>query len=142
MEGESKMKRLIYILALLVAIVGMQSQTVRAQEATPNWSWIYGRTDPRLVVTGWVVGAGASAAYYGLRHTKYYAGTKHTVTPLAAYALSTVACAAAFPIVGTLVVQRPLTTREVYTGMANCVVPFIGGWWVEAMYHGQAWYEK
>jgi hypothetical protein len=137
------MKRLIYILALLVSIVGMQGQSAQAQEAGANWNWIYGRTDPRLVVTGMVLGAGASAGYVAVRHirgTSAFHGAR--ITPLAAYGLTTVGCAAAFPIVGTLVVQRALTTREVYTGMANCVVPFIGGWWVEAMYHGQAWYEK
>ena len=145
MEGEFKMKRIVYILALLAAVFGMQSQSARAQDATPNWNWIYGRQDPRLWATGVVVGLGATAGYIAWRHQR---GTSTTslqsgrITPLAAYTLTAIGCAAAFPIVGTLVVNRPLTTREAYTGIANCIVPFIGGWWVEAMYHGQAWYEK
>jgi hypothetical protein len=148
MEGESKMKRLIFLLTVLVAVVAMQSQSVRAQDATPNWNWIYGRQDPKLFVTGVVVGAGATAAYWGLRQGKFHTlnGTRrvsqHNITQLGAYAVTTVWCASAFPIIGTLVMQRALTTREVYTGMANCVVPILGGWAVEAMYHGQAWYEK
>lgn len=145
MEGESNMKRLIYILALLVALVGMQSQNARAQESTPNWSWIFSQSDPRLTVTAIAVGAGTTAAYYGLRNQKYRTvngGVRHAITPLGAYALTSVWCAAAFPIVGTLVVQRPLTTREAYVGIANCFVPVIGGWWVEAAFKGQAWYEK
>jgi hypothetical protein len=137
------MKRLVYVLAMLAAVLGMQSQSAHAQSS--NWNWIYGKTDPRLWATGVVVGLGATAGYIAVRHAR---GTSNVaihngrITPLGAYALTTVGCAAAFPIIGTLVVQRALTNREVYTGMANCVLPFIGGWWVEAMYHGQAWYEK
>jgi hypothetical protein len=143
MEGEFDMKRLVYILALLVALVGMQSQNARAQDATPNWNWIYGNQDPRLFATGVVVGAGSTAAYFALRHPKTARinGSRHYITPLAAYAVTSVWCASAFPIVGTLIVQRQLTTREVYTGMANCFVPFVGGWAVESAFHGQAWYE-
>jgi hypothetical protein len=146
MEGESKMKRYLYILMLLAAALGMQSHSARAQDATTSWSWIYGNQDPRLTVTGWVVGGGASAAYWGLRRQTYTAPGglthKHVMTPLAAYAVTSVWCASAFPIIGTLVVNRPLTVREVYTGMASCVIPFIGGWMVEAAFKGQAWYEK
>jgi hypothetical protein len=144
MEGEFNMKRLIYILALLVALVGMQSQNARAQDAAPNWNWIYFHEDPRLFATGVAVGAGSTAAYFALRHQKYTTinhGVRHTFTPLSAYAVTTIWCASAFPIVGTLVMQRALTTREVYTGMANCVVPILGGWAVESAFHGQAWYE-
>ena len=145
MEGEFKMKRIVYILALLAAVFGMQSQSASAQDAAPNWNWIYGRQDPRLWATGVVVGLGATAGYLAVRHQR---GTSTTalqsgrITPLGAYAITTIGCAAAFPIFGTMVMNRPLTTREVYTGMADCVVPFIGGWAVEAMYHGQGWYEK
>jgi hypothetical protein len=137
------MKRIVYILALLAAVFAMQSQSARAQDAAPNWNWIYGRQDPRLWATGVVVGLGATAGYVAVRHQRGIS-TIHDgrITPLAAYAITAIGCAAAFPIIGTIVVNRALTTREVYTGMANCVVPFIGGWAVEAMYHGQGWYEK
>lgn len=137
------MKRLVYVLTTLIAVLGMQSQSAHAQNS--NWNWIYGRTDPRLWATGVVIGAGATAGYIAvrnMRHTSRIAIHNGRITPLAAYAITTVGCAAAFPVIGTLVVQRALTTREVYTGMADCVVPFVGGWLVEAMYHGQPWYEK
>jgi hypothetical protein len=130
------MKRYLCILATLIVVVGLQSQSARAQ-SDANWGWIFGRQDIRLVATGMAVGGGAAAAYFALRNEPI--ATRPP--PGAAYALTTVWCAAAFPIVGTLVVQRHLTTREVYVGMANCVVPIVGGWVVEAAFRGQPWYE-
>lgn len=130
------MKRHLCILAALIAFVGLQSQSARAQSDT-NWSWIFGRQDIRLVATGLAVGGGATATYFALRNEP----NAVRPTPLAAYGLTTIWCAGAFPIVGTLVVQRPLLTREVYVGMANCALPVVGGWLVEAAFRGQPWYE-
>ncbi|HEY2533237.1 MAG TPA: hypothetical protein VGJ20_35780 [Xanthobacteraceae bacterium] len=35
------------------------------------------------------------------------------------------------PIIGTLALQRALTPREAYTGIAGCVIPFVGSWLVD-----------
>ena len=130
------MKRHLCILAALVAFIGLQSQSARAQSDT-NWGWIFSQKDFRLTVVSTAVGLGAMGAYYGLRHEPIA-----TRPPTgAAYGLTTIWCAGAFPIIGTLVVQRPLTTREVYIGLANCAVPVVGGWLVEAAFRGQPWYE-
>jgi hypothetical protein len=130
------MKRHICILATLIAFIGLQSQSASAQ-SDANWGWIFGRQDIRLVATGIAVGAGATAAYIALRREPIAVRPP----PGAAYGLTTIWCAGAFPIVGTLVVQRHLTTREVYVGIANCAVPVVGGWLVEAAFRGQPWYE-
>lgn len=48
-------------------------------------------------------------------------------------------CIALYPIIGTLVLNRLLTPREAYVGMAECVVPVIGGWFVDAILPHDAW---
>ena len=54
-------------------------------------------------------------------------------------AVTTYACAVVYPFVGTVMLNRPLTPRETYDGIADCVVPFIGGWIVDAMLPHDAW---
>jgi hypothetical protein len=130
------MKRQLCILAVLVAFLGLQSQTARAQSDT-NWGWIFTQRDFRLTVVSTAVGLGATAGYFALRHEPI----AYRPPTGAAYGLTTIGCAAAFPIIGTLVVQRALTTREVYVGVANCAIPVVGGWLVEAAFRGQPWYE-
>jgi hypothetical protein len=121
----------------------LSNQAARAQDW--SLSWLFGNQDPRLTATGIIVGAGSTAGYFALRHkqgpTKLYPANHYLVTPGVAYGMTTIGCAAAFPIVGTLWLNRPLTTREVYRGMADCVVPFVGSWAMDYAFHGQAWYE-
>ena len=38
------------------------------------------------------------------------------------------------PLVSGILVQRELTRREVHVMLANCVVPFIGGWLMDAYF--------
>ena len=35
--------------------------------------------------------------------------------------------------------NRPLTPREMYDGVGDCIVPFIGGYIVDAMLPHDAW---
>jgi len=136
MEGDSIMKRLLCILGSLVAFIGLQGQSAQAQ-VDANWNWIFTQRDVRLTVVSTAVGLGATAGYFAMRKEPI----AYRVPTGAAYGLTTIGCAAAFPIIGTLVVQRALTTREVYVGMANCAIPVVGGWLVEAAFRGQPWYE-
>jgi hypothetical protein len=137
-------RNLFRVIAAAAMAMMLSNQAARAQDWS-GWNWLFGNQDPRLTVTGMALGAGAAAGYYALRQkhgpTKIYPTTVRLATPLGAYAMTSIGCAAAFPIVGTLWLNRPLTTREVYTGMANCVVPFVGGWLMDYAYHGQAWYD-
>jgi hypothetical protein len=142
-------RHFVRVVAAAVMAFSFSSQAVRAQDYNSSynsfWSFITGNQDPRLFVSGTVIGLGASAGYYALRqkHGPSAINPQFTrmATPLAAFGLTTIGCAAAFPIVGTLWLNRPLTTREVYTGIAGCVVPVIGPWVMDAAFHGQAWYE-
>ena len=62
-----------------------------------------------------------------------------THTRAFAYGASAIGCAALSPIVGTLIVNRPLTTREVFISTANCAVPFVGGWVMNAWFDRNGW---
>jgi hypothetical protein len=44
-----------------------------------------------------------------------------------------------YPMVATVVLNRPLTPREAYIGMAECAVPLIGGWIVDSILPHDAW---
>ncbi len=46
--------------------------------------------------------------------------------------MTTIGCMAVAPIVGTVVLNRPLTLREGQVLAGSCVVPIIGGWLVNA----------
>jgi hypothetical protein len=48
--------------------------------------------------------------------------------------MTTVGCMALTPIASGIVVQRELTRREVHGMLANCIVPFIGGWLTDAYF--------
>ncbi len=135
------MKRhFLRIVAAAAMVFTLSNQAARAQDN--GWGWIFSNQDPRLTVTGIAVGLGWDGAYYGMRHKIAYQNSHiRPVTALGAYTLATVGCAAAYAIFGTLWVNRPLTTREVWIGTANCVVPFVGGWIVDAAFHGQPWWD-
>lgn len=104
-----------------------------AVPAKADWIWPWSVRDPRLATSNLVVGVGATAGYFALRHHHRGArwnGTWHGAG--GAYALSSIGCAAVSPIVGTIVVQRPLTQQEVGVSTANCFLPFLGGMLVNA----------
>jgi hypothetical protein len=91
-----------------------------------------GQKDPRVAVSSIAVGAAATAGYFALRHDwRHHNGT---VTPTAAYVGTAVACAAASPIVGTIVAGRPMTQREVWVMTGSCVVPIVGGLVMNAIF--------
>ena len=56
-----------------------------------------------------------------------------------AYGATAIGCAAVSPIIGTLWVNRPLTTREVFISTANCALPFVGGWVMNAWFDRNGW---
>jgi len=94
--------------------------------------------DPRLANSNLVVGAGATGAYFAMR-----SGHKHVSNGIhggfGAYAVTSAACAAASPIIGTIVTQRELTQREVFVSTANCVVPVVGGWAMNYWFDYYGW---
>jgi hypothetical protein len=103
----------------------------------PVWSFsaLHSQKDPRLEVANTAVGIGSLGAYYVIRHDGPFVHNPAT----AAFVLSTIGCAAVSPIVGTVMVNRPLTMREVYVGTGNCVIPFLGGWIMNAWFDRNGW---
>jgi len=90
--------------------------------------------DPRLTVTSIAVGAGATVAYFGIGgwhfNGEWNLSNGNGVTKFGAWAATTIGCMAVSPMVGSVVVQRPLTLREAQVLTASCVIPIIGGWLV------------
>ena len=95
-----------------------------------------------LAGSNFVVGAGATATYFGIRthhgHSRGWGGTGK-ISPAGAYALTAVGCAAVSPIVGTVVTGRQLTQREVFVSTANCAVPIVGGWAMNYWFDYYGW---
>lgn len=152
------MKKLGYLVAALAVALSFSGGTADAAKRAkvvvtpapvyaPWWGyWAgtpWGVRDPRLATSNLVVGGAATGMYYGLyRNGHYWNGAKKGVgihSAGAAYVASSAACAAASPIIGTLVAQRELTKREVFVSTANCFAPFVGGWMMNYWFDYYGW---
>ena len=91
-------------------------------------------SDPRLTASSIGVGVGMTAAYFALRDWRWGDSPNAKVSSGGAMAITTFGCMALSPIVGTMVINRPLTMREAHVMIADCVVPFLGGWIVNAAF--------
>jgi hypothetical protein len=137
------MKRLILAAMALVFVIGLQPQAARAGSPDPVCgnsfiSWLNHGQDCRLFYGGVGIGIGTGVASYFL--TKKHGVPSHRpMTAGAAYGVTTAVCAVAYPFVGTVLLNRPLTPREMYIGVAECIVPFIGGWLVDTYLPHDAW---
>lgn len=137
------MKRFSLAALALVLVIGLQPQAAQAQpNNNPNsntlWYWIsHGQPLP-LVISGWIVGIGAGVADYLMTEKHGNPGTRHA-TFGTAYAVTAGVCAAAYPIIATIAINRPLTPREAYMGVADCALPWLGGWIVDAMLPHDPW---
>lgn len=135
------MKRTIIAALALVFALGLLPQSAHAQSSNstnPFWTSIFGNQNPALITPG--VGIGVAAGV-----SSYYLSKKHgtpavrTMSPGVAYGVTSYACMVVYPMIGTVWLNRPLTPREAYVGMANCVVPVIGGWIVDRILPHDAW---
>jgi hypothetical protein len=95
--------------------------------------------NPRVFVSGVVVGGGSVGAYYALRHTralKVRGDGAHFNT--GAFALTTVGCMTLAPMLASAWVWhsegRYLTSQEAMGLNAGCIIPFIGPMIVDAAY--------
>jgi hypothetical protein len=119
-----EMKKLTFCVAMMAAALVLTAQNARAQE------FRLFRGDPELILPSLAVGGAMTGAYFAVRN----AGGGHRMTQLGAWGLTTVGCMALTPIVSGIVVHRELTRREVHVMLADCVVPFIGGWIMNAYF--------
>jgi hypothetical protein len=142
------MKRLLLAAVAAAFMAGLQLQPAYAQAQTQPqaygwngwnsfWAWWSHGRDPRLTAVSIGVGAASTAA--SLAATHHHHGHFGNGVFISAWAVTSGLCAVVYPMVGTVVLNRPLTPREAYVGMADCVVPFIGGWLVDAALPHDAW---
>jgi hypothetical protein len=134
------MKRTIIAALALIFAIGLLPPTARAQDNSWNafWAWVMRGQDPRLFWGGVGVGIGTDVASYYL--TKKHGYPAHRPMSIGmAYGVTTYGCAVVYPFIGTWLLNRPLTPREMYDGVGDCVVPFIGGMIVDAMLPHDAW---
>lgn len=122
------MRKQIYVMAAAAALFGFSSGIASAQG--PVWTWPWSVQDPQLATSNAVVGIAATGGYFALR--RHHHSFRGGLNSGGAYVLTSIGCAAVSPIVGTLVVQRELTQREVGVSTANCFLPFLGGMIVNA----------
>jgi cytochrome bd-type quinol oxidase subunit 2 len=134
------MKRLFFAALALALMVSLQPQPAHAQDNSWNtfWTWINHGQDPRLTVVGIGVGAAATGASYAMVKKHGNPPVRH-VSYGTAYGVTTFGCMVVYPMVATVVLNRPLTPREAYIGMAECAVPIIGGWIVDSILPHDAW---
>jgi hypothetical protein len=136
------MKRSILAVVALVLVVGLQPQAAHAGDNNNSWNafwaWLSHGQDLRLTNVGIGLGIGADAVSWDITR-KHSTPAVRTMTPLTAYGATAAGCVVVYPFVATVVHNRPLTPREAYTGMADCIVPFVGGWLVNARLPPDAW---
>jgi hypothetical protein len=140
------MKKYLSVLATVIAALGFMGGSAEAAKKkavvvvtpapAPFWAWgPWGVRDPALATSNAVVSGAATLTYFGLKDGKHGWRSNGTgISSGGAYALTSVACAAVSPIIGTIVTRRELTQREVLVSAANCFVPFIGGWIMNAQF--------
>jgi hypothetical protein len=80
------------------------------------------------------VGAAATASYFAINNWHWAWQGNAGISQLGAIGVTTMGCLIAAPMVGTLVMNRPLTMREVHVMAGSCVLPILGGILVNAAY--------
>ena len=137
------MKRFLLAGVTLIFVIGLAPQPAHAQNYgwsswNSFWAWLNHGQDPRLIPVGFGVGAGTGGASYVMTKKHGNPPVRH-VSYGTAYGVTTFGCMVVYPMVATVVLNRQLTPREAYVGMADCAVPFIGGWIVDAVLPHDAW---
>jgi hypothetical protein len=130
--------RVCQLAALLLPLV-LGGRVARAQD-NPLLDLLLGNQDSRLTASGIGIGIVGDVASYELTRRHGIPPTR-IATPAFAAFITSAGCVVVYPILGTLVLQRPLTPREAYTGIAGCVIPFVGGWIVDKLLPHNAWYD-
>lgn len=120
------MKRIVTLAAALLAAGTLTLQTAQAGSRH--------HFDNRLKAVAIGTGAAATAGYFAINEWKWKWQDGIFPAQWGAIAATTIGCAAAAPMIGTVVVHRPLTQREGHVLIGSCIVPIIGGYLVNAAY--------
>lgn len=140
------MKKVASVVAGFAAILLVMGASAEAREKKPAPAasrnaplslipeWLTGEMDPPLAVSNLVVSGAATGAYFAMEGTSTMLGDKGS-----AWAATTLGCMALSPIIGTLVVNRPLTQREVFASTAGCALPIVGPWLINRWFDHNGW---
>jgi len=137
------MKRFSVAALAAVLLIGLQAESAYAQpknnpDTNTFWYWIsHGQPLP-LVISGWIVGGAAAVTSFIMTEKHGNPGVRH-VSYGTAYGVTAAGCMIVYPMVATVAINRPLTPREAYMGMADCALPWLGGWIVDAILPHDPW---
>jgi hypothetical protein len=130
------MKRIFTLAAALLA-----AGTLTLQTAEAGGRYHRQHLDKRLKVVSVATGAAATAGYFAMNEWRWKWQDGLFPGQWGAIAATTVGCAAVAPMIGTVVVNRPLTQREGHVMIGSCIIPIIGGYLVNAAYNAHPEWE-
>jgi hypothetical protein len=142
MAGAYQMKRAIIAALALALLLGLQPRAARADNSNlcnnSLINFLNAGQDCRLFWGSVGISIGTGVAGYYLTEKR---GTPphRPMTAWGAYGVTTAGCIVAYPFVGTFLLNRPLTPREMYDGVGGCIVPVIGSWLVDQWLPHTAW---
>ena len=125
------MYRKLAVFAAVIAAFAFASQSANA-----GGRHHHHHVSKRLTAVAIGVGAASTASYFAINNWKWSGWDNSSgLTRAGAWGITTFGCAAASPIVATMVLNRPLSYREAHILIGSCVVPIIGGWLVNEAYN-------
>lgn len=140
------MKKIICAAVAAIALVASFTAPASAQSYPRVQIGPFDLGDARIFWSSVVVGGAMTGTYYAIdhvRHLKVRGDGRHFNT--GAYGLTTVGCMALTPMVAAAWVHntegRPLTQREAMGMGADCVIPFVGGYLINAMFDANPQWE-
>lgn len=99
----------------------------------------------KLAAVAIATGAASTAGFFALNNWRWNGwdtnGSASGLTRAGAWGVTTMACAAVSPMVGTVVLGRQLTMREAHVLVGSCVVPIVGGLLVNAIWDANPQWE-
>ena len=127
-------KTLLGLAMALAAFGGLVAQSGKAN------AFLLTNRSSNVLAGQIIAGGGMTAVYFTqICHHNFHHCAKFTsAKALKWYGITTVGCMALSPIISGLLVsyneRRELKSSEAMGMLADCVVPFIGGWIVQAAY--------
>jgi hypothetical protein len=128
-------KTLLGLAMAIAAFSGLIAQSGKAN------AFLLTNRSPNVFVGQLIAGGGMTAVYFTqiCHHNFHHCANFTSNKALRWYTITTVGCMALSPIISGLLVsaneRRELRSSEAMGMLADCIVPFIGGWIVQAAYN-------
>jgi len=127
-------KTLLGLALAITAFGGLVAQSGKAN------AFLLTNRSPNVLAGQIIAGGSMTAVYFTqiCHHNFHHCANFTSAKALKWYGITTVGCMALSPIIGGLLVsaneRRELRSSEAMGMLADCVVPIIGGWIVQAAY--------